>query len=247
MLRIFILIWRVWFFILFLSITIIFFIPIYKMGGSNKNFKKWFWGAAGWGKFITYGLGFFPEIYDPLRVLEQKEPAVFVANHTSMLDIMICYCFLSSPFIFIGKKELEKIPFFGIIYKRTNILIDRSSSRSGGKAIIEAGKRLKNKINLMIFPEGGVPKDSSVLLNEFKEGAFAIAIKNQIPIVPITFLDNKRKFPYKTIFFGSPGKLRIVVHEKISTKDMNLKEHVFSLSNSVKNILMNSLQRDLKG
>src|SRR5690606_40937551 len=64
--------------------------------------------------------------------------------------------------------------------------------------------RLKQGLSICIFPEGGVP-DSSILLDDFKDGAFRLAIDHQIPIVPITFYDNKKRFSYKFLS-GSPGK-----------------------------------------
>jgi len=48
-------------------------------------------------------------------------------------------------------------------------------------------------MSICIFPEGGVP-DESIVLDEFKDGAFRLAIEHQIPIVPMTFADNKKRF-----------------------------------------------------
>ena len=50
---------------------------------------------------------------------------MLVANHTSMLDIMLMLKVSKNPFVFIGKKELAKIPLFGFFYKRVCIMVDR--------------------------------------------------------------------------------------------------------------------------
>ena len=71
-------------------------------------------------------------------------------------------------------------------------------------------------MSICIFPEGGVP-DEAIVLDEFKDGAFRMAINHQIPIVPITFADNKKRFSY-TFFSGSPGKMRAKVHHFILPK-----------------------------
>ena len=115
-----------------------------------------------------------------------------------------------------GKKELSKIPLFGFFYKRTCILVDRSSSKSRMEVFNRAQKRINQGLSICIFPEGGVPDDESVVLDTFKDGAFRLAIEHEIPIVPITFADNKKRFSY-TFFSGSPGIMRVKMHSHIET------------------------------
>ena len=142
---------------------------------------------------------------------------MLVANHTSMTDIMLMLVTVKDPFVFVGKKELAKIPLFGYFYKRTCILVDRGSQRSRKEVFDSAQRRLNNGTSICIFPEGGVPDDTSVVLDTFKDGAFRLAIDHQIPIVPIVFYDNKKRFPY--IFFkGCPGQMRVKIKNFISTE-----------------------------
>lgn len=145
---------------------------------------------------------------------------MFIANHTSMTDIMLMLAAVKNPFVFVGKKELAKIPLFGFFYKRTCILVDRSSPESRRAVFLRAQRRLKQGLSICIFPEGGVP-DESVLLDEFKDGAFRLAINHQIPIVPLTFADNKKRFSY-TFFSGGPGKMRAKIHKFIDTKGLTI-------------------------
>lgn len=142
---------------------------------------------------------------------------MFVANHTSITDIMLMLAIMDHPFVFLGKVELARIPLFGYFYRRTCILVDRSSQKSRLEAFAEAQRRLMQGNSICIFPEGGVPADESIVMAPFKDGAFRLAIDHQIPIVPITFHDNKKRFSY-TFFSGSPGKMRAKIHEVISTK-----------------------------
>ncbi|MFY7666100.1 lysophospholipid acyltransferase family protein, partial [Flavobacterium sp.] len=153
---------------------------------------------------------------------EAPEPGksyMFIANHTSMTDIMLMLSTIRSPFVFVGKKELVNIPLFGFFYKRTCILVDRSSSKSRGEVFKRAQSRLNQGLSICIFPEGGVPDDESVLLDEFKDGAFRLAIEHQIPILPLTFADNKKRFSY-TFFSGSPGVMRVTVHRALPTNGL---------------------------
>lgn len=164
---------------------------------------------------------------------------MFVANHTSMTDIMLMFYSTKNPFVFVGKKELAKIPLFGYIYKRTCILVDRGNTKSRVEAFRRAEKRLDEGLSVCIFPEGGVPDDLSVLLDEFKDGAFRLAIDHQIPIAPMTFHDNKKRFPY-SFFIGGPGKMRVKVHKLIPTADLTLDKRK-ELKKETRDVILNEL------
>lgn len=146
---------------------------------------------------------------------------MIVANHTSMLDIMLMLVLIKNPFVFVGKQELSKIPLFGFFYKRTCILVDRGNSKSRMEVFNQAQKRISRGLSVCIFPEGGVPDDESIVLDTFKDGAFRLAIEHQIPIIPISFGDNKTRFSY-TFFSGSPGLMRAKIHQVIETKGKTL-------------------------
>ncbi|GIZ08072.1 1-acyl-sn-glycerol-3-phosphate acyltransferase [Flavobacterium sp. UMI-01] len=169
-----------------------------------------------WAKFILFGMGFYYKIEKESQ-LDPKKSYMIVANHTSMTDIMLMLAVVKNPFVFVGKQELAKIPLFGFFYKRTCILVDRNCSKSKNDVFKKAQKRLNMGLSVCIFPEGGVPDDESIILDTFKDGAFRLAIDHQIPIVPITFGDNKKRFSY-TFFSGSPGLMRVKIHSPIETK-----------------------------
>ena len=147
---------------------------------------------------------------------------MLVANHTSMTDIMLMLYVSKNPFVFVGKKELAKIPIFGFFYKRTCILVDRQSPKSRHNVYMRAQAKLDQGLSVCIFPEGGVP-ETDVLLDEFKDGAFRMAIEHQIPVAPMTFHDNKRRFSYDFETCG-PGIMRAKLHELISTEGYTLED-----------------------
>ncbi len=152
--------------------------------------------------------------------MNRGESYMLVSNHSSMLDIMLMLKASKNPFVFVGKKELVKIPVFGFFYKRVCIMVDREKSSSRSAVYRRAQRRLNQGLSICIFPEGGVPEEH-ILLDEFKDGAFKMAIAHKIPVVPMTFYDNKRRFPF-TFFSGGPGRCRVKVHSFYETK--NLKE-----------------------
>lgn len=198
-----------------------------------------------WSDLILLGMGMFPSREGNIKT-KKNSPYIFVANHVSMIDVMLLVSTVrKNPLVFIGKKELDKIPIFGTIYKRTMILVDRSSKESKKQAFEQTKKKLNAGISLGIFPEGTVP-GLDVELAPFKHGAFTMAIEHQVPIVPMTFLDNKRRFPWSFggligASKGSPGILRVKIHDPIETKGM-VKEDRVKLSDDVRKLMLDDLR-----
>ncbi|WP_456376283.1 lysophospholipid acyltransferase family protein [Lutibacter sp.] len=239
----FYIIWRSWFLGWFL-LTLLPVFPILIIVTSSENLYPIFYKIArAWAKTILFVMG-FKIVLKADQILEKEKSFMFCPNHTSMIDIFVMLSITKNPFVFVGKKELAKIPVFGFFYKRTCILVDRSNSSSRKAVFDEARRRMSNGLDICIFPEGLVPEDESILLSEFKNGAFRLAIEHQIPIVPITFYDCKKRFSY-TFFSGSPGKLRVKIHDFIATKGLTLKD-----SNTIKkqtfDLIYNELSTDLK-
>lgn len=232
------LLYRIWFYIL-IAIPIILLLPFLLLSIAKESWYPFFFRLARiWAKFILFGMGFVPMVKREQKI-DRKESYMFVANHTSMTDIMLMLYTSRNPFVFVGKKELAKIPLFGFFYKRTCILVDRGSERSRKAVFYRAQKRLQDGVSICIFPEGGVPYDKSILLDEFKDGAFRLAINHQIPIVPITFADNKKRFSY-TFFSGGPGRMRVTVHKFISTENLKI-DSKFAIKEKVWNTIHQQL------
>lgn len=209
-------VWRIWFYVLMALPILVMFPFLVASILTEKGYPYFFRMARIWAKFILFGMGFYYKI-EKSQALQPNESYMIVANHTSMTDIMLMLATIKNPFVFVGKKELSKIPLFGFFYKRTCILVDRSSSKSRMEVFNRAQKRLNQGLSICIFPEGGVPDDESVVLDSFKDGAFRLAVEHQIPIVPISFADNKKRFSY-TFFSGSPGLMRVKIHPLVQTK-----------------------------
>jgi 1-acyl-sn-glycerol-3-phosphate acyltransferase len=214
------LLWRIWFYIM-MGIPIIIMFPFLVISILKEKWYPYFFIMARiWAKMALFGTGFYYKI-EREQEFEANNSYMLIANHTSMTDIMLMLVVSKHPFVFVGKKELSKIPLFGFFYKRSCILVDRSSSRSRMEVFDQAQKRIKQGLSICIFPEGGVPSDESIVLDDFKDGAFRLAIEHQIPIVPITFPDNKKRMSY-TFFSGSMGVMRVKVHPFINTIGMTI-------------------------
>jgi 1-acyl-sn-glycerol-3-phosphate acyltransferase len=215
--------WRFWFYFLTI-ITILILLPILILTIlSDKTYKLFFGIARIWAYIIFYGMGMrytLERDYKPIK----NNSYIIVANHASMLDIMLMLILVKdNPFVFVGKAELSKIPIFGFIYKRTCILVDRANSKSRNDVYLSARDKINNGLSICIFPEGGVTDDPDVLLDDFKEGAFRLALEHKLPILPLTFYGLKYYFPFINSV-GKPGRVLAKIHEPIIVEKLALNE-----------------------
>lgn len=237
---IFIPLWRIWFYVL-IGFAILLLFPFLIISISKKKWYKGFFVFARiWATIILFGMGLIPKIKKE-EPLKKGKSYMFVANHTSMTDIMLMFYAVKRPFVFVGKKELARLPLFGYFYKRTCILVDRNNAKSKKEVFDAAEERLKSGLSICIFPEGGVPEDQSILLDTFKDGAFRLANDHNIPIVPLTFHDNKKRFSYH-FFSGGPGVLRVKRHKKIDTEQFS-KESKRLIKDQVRQIILKELEQ----
>lgn len=237
-----VLLWRIWMILLGASYVLVFGLVVtIPLIFSEKAFKYVYPIIRYWGKFIFYGIGFRLE-YEERVKLDPKENYVFVANHTSMMDIMTVLTVLKHhPIVFVGKAELGKIPIFGRIYKRICILVDRSSMKSRAQVIPNAMEKLNQDLSIFIFPEGGVSDDTSIVLDKFKDGAFNIAIETQTPIAVLAIEGLKEMFPFDW-FKGHPGKVKVTLLEVIPTEGKNIKEH----KNEIKDYTYQIIRKEIE-
>ena len=231
--------YRIWFYVMVtLPILVMFpFLVLFTI--SERTYSQFFWLARNiWANCILYGMGCYPLIYREQQ-LEKGKSYMLVANHSSMLDIMLMLKVSRNPFVFIGKKELVKIPIFGFFYKRVCILVDRKSTKSRSAVYRRAQNRLNQGLSICIFPEGGVPHED-ILLDDFKDGAFKMSIAHGIPVVPITFYDNKKRFSF-SFFSGGPGITRAKVHRFFATDRLD-EEDKRVLKDKVRQVILRELK-----
>jgi 1-acyl-sn-glycerol-3-phosphate acyltransferase len=166
---------------------------------------------------------------------------IYVSNHTSFLDIPGICLTLPGEFKPLAKKELLKIPVFGIIIKGACIIVDRSSTESRKKSIDMLKQALREGINILLFAEG-TQNRSKELLQPFHDGAFRIAIDAQQPIIPIVIIGAGKLMAPGTINMR-PGNVKIIVGNEIQTEGLttsdsaNLKTQTFEV---MKNMIVSN-------
>jgi len=241
--KVLLVLWRGWFYFLAAIPVIVLFIPLAFFVLLPNGYRYVFWIARNvWAPFVLLGMGFWVKKANAFP--EEGKSFMLIANHSSYIDVMVILRLRKTPFVFVGKKELVNIPIFGFLYKRAAIMVDRSSSKSRFGVYGRAQKVIAKGYSVCIFPETDYI-DESIVLNPFKQGAFKLAIEHELPILPMAFLDCKRKFPWHTSH-GFPGDLRAKALEIIPTS--NLKEtDIPNLQEKAYQIIKISLLNDPKG
>ena len=230
--------WKVWFYLLILVVILVFSPLLIISLSSDKFYRFFFLLARMWAHIVFYGTGFRQKVLVKQR-FDPKKSYMLTANHTSMMEIMLMLILVKNPFVFVGKKELAKLPIFGYFYKKACILVDRSSAVSRQKTMISAAEKLANGLSVCIFPEGGVPNDETIILDTFKDGAFRLAIDFSIPVVPMTFVGLKQMFPFR-FFAGRPGVVMVYQHPFVLTKTLTQRDKP-ELKEQVREVILKPL------
>lgn len=161
---------------------------------------------------------FSPVTVTGLDKIDTTKPHVYAVNHGSALDIPILYAELPFQFRIAFKKELLSYPVIGWQLKRSGqVCIDQQNPSRSISSIRAAMKGLQAGLPLVIFPEGGRTNDGEI--KPFLAGAFFLAIKAQVDVVPIALVGTYELLPMNTYHIRS-RPLEMRVGEPISTQGM---------------------------
>jgi 1-acyl-sn-glycerol-3-phosphate acyltransferase len=228
-------IWKLWFVLVFITIFLVLF-PFFYVALLTKKFEFVYKLKRFWGKSSAYLSFLFPVIKYQTKKYKMPRPCIFVANHTSYLDIIFSPFYIDHTAVYMGKYELLKIPLFKTFFKHLDIPVNRKSVTDAHKAFTDCGKKLDEGLSVVIYPEGTISENGK--LRPFKNGAFKLAIEKQVPIVPAVNLNNwwflqnggyfksNGRFGIPDIFVGNPIETKGMTNENIN----ELKEKVFNFT-----------------
>jgi 1-acyl-sn-glycerol-3-phosphate acyltransferase len=179
------------------------------------------WCARWWCRLVAYS------IFSRIRVhgkenIRKDETYVYMANHSSLIDTPALFGYLPYQFKIMAKKELFYIPFMGWhLWTSGNFPVDRSDGRKTAKSLRQVIEGVKQGKSLAVFPEGTRTPDGQ--LQEFKPGAFKIALRAGVPIVPVTIRGTFKLLP-KTTLAPRPGRVDVFIGEPIATEGYTEKQ-----------------------
>ena len=151
-------------------------------------------------------------------------PCVFVANHRSYYDIPLLLAGLDEPYGILAKEELGKIPLLNRWMKLLGcVFVQRDDVRASVRALNDATAIVESGRSFVIFPEGTRYKGEEGGVGEFKNGAFRIAVKTGVPVVPVAITGARALFENNGNLCH-PGMVRIKVLPPIQTAGMSRAE-----------------------
>lgn len=169
---------------------------------------------------------------------------VIVTNHTSYLDTPVICTMISGNYHFMGKVELLKHPVLKLFFKTIDVPVDRSSRIAGYRALKKVEENINKGMSLILYPEGTMSKNPPYM-SEFKTGAFKLAVDTQVPILPVTFINNYQLMKGSGTKEGSvPGTMRAYFHAPIETKGLSSAEDVEALSKRVFELIDSKLEKN---
>lgn len=169
--------------------------------------------------------------------LVDHRPAIFCFNHQSSADFFILLKILRKDIAGIAKKELEYTPLGPIFKAMGAIFIDRSNKAKAIAAMKPAIEALKKGTSIVIAPEG--TRSGSKTLGTFKKGAFHLAMKAGVPIVPIVIKNAYMAMPKGSKIF-KPTHIEVVVLDPVDTSEWKPK-HINAYVEKVRNLFLKEL------
>lgn len=203
----------------------------------NQNGRTFHWCATTWGRAVLRIASVRVRVKG-LDHLEVGKNYIFTANHASYFDIPAILSALPGQIRIVFKKELTRIPVFGWAMKLGSyISIDRGDSRDAMESLEKAAREIREGSAVLLFPEGTRTHDGK--LQSFKRGAFALAVRSGVPIIPLTVNGSYSILPRKRLRVHS-GDIELIVHPPVATNGCDGKEGELQLMEKVRSVIASS-------
>lgn len=200
----------------------------------NKDGNIYHREARFWSKIVLAIAGVKCKVMGSENI-DLSKNYIFVSNHVSLFDIPAVVASIPMQVRIVAKKELTKIPLFGTSIKRGGyIIIDRGKSLEAVRSLEEASQKIRNGASVLLFPEGTRSKDGT--LQPFKRGAFLLAAKSGIPIVPVTINGSYKILPKSKLRINS-GEVHIIIDKPIATNGCEGKKGELQLMEDVRKVI----------
>ncbi|GAB4420105.1 MAG: lysophospholipid acyltransferase family protein [Bacteroidia bacterium] len=167
------------------------------------------------------------------KKVQRKDTYVILANHLNLFDIIMTGSCIQHPFKPLIKQELLRVPLLGQLLALTSVPVKRSDAASRQASFERMLGELKRRMSILIFPEGTRNRTTEPL-KSFYDGAFRLAIKAQVPVLPVVLLDIRKLQPVGT-FLVRPGAVILQFLDPVDTQGLGeddvegLKERIFRL------------------
>jgi 1-acyl-sn-glycerol-3-phosphate acyltransferase len=170
--------------------------------------------------------------------LDPSRSYLFLSNHQSIYDIPVLFWYLPFQLRIIAKDSLGRFPFLGWHLRRTgHVLVDRTNP--GKSTLTQVGRLMRERLSLLVFPEGTRSQDGRLL--RFKAGTILLAIDAGIPIVPVA-IEGTRHVMRKGRLMTCPGHVRLHVHPPVETAGLD-RSHARDVATRVEQAVRTDVER----
>lgn len=199
-------------------------------------------------KFTCFWASLYIWIFPPWSVtisgrenIKPNETYVFVSNHQSLVDILVVFT-LFCHFKWVSKAELFKIPLIGWnMFLNGYVRLERGKNYSVKKMYQACERHLRQGSSIYLFPEG--TRSESGRLRDFKEGAFALAKRQQVPILPVVIEGSRTALPKNSLNFHGEADIHVTILAPIEPKSF-ADTPATELATQVRSIIENKLKTD---
>ncbi|MGB5872977.1 MAG: lysophospholipid acyltransferase family protein [Bacteroidota bacterium] len=165
-----------------------------------------------WARLVLFVCGVKVQVRG-LEHVQQPQSYIYVSNHASMFDIPCILAGIPDQIRIVYKKELEVIPVFGWGLKwGSYISIDRSHRASAMRSLDSAAQKIRDGASVLLYAEGTRTTDGK--LQPFKRGAFKLAVKAGIPVVPLTINGTFHILRKRSVVIR-PGRAELILERPI--------------------------------
>jgi 1-acyl-sn-glycerol-3-phosphate acyltransferase len=173
--------------------------------------------SCAWASFYVVSNPIWRERFAGREKLPWKGAAVLVANHLSLLDILVLYG-LFRPFKWVSKAELFRVPFVGWNMRLNDYVALQRGDRESIRQMMDACRaHLARGTPVMLFPEGTRSRDGR--LQPFKDGAFRLALEAGCPVIPIALAGTAEALPKHGLAMRRPMRAEVRVLDPIRPED----------------------------
>lgn len=181
--------------------------PFDRTGNLQHGCARW------WCRMVALTIGARIRVHGTDHV-RRDGSYVYVANHSSLIDTPALFACLPYQFKIMAKRGLFHVPFLGWhLWTSGHFPIDRGDARKTARSLKSVVDGLRAGKSLAVFPEGTRTPDGR--LQEFKAGAFKIAARAGVPVVPVTIRGTFALLP-KTTLAPRPGRVDVFIGEPIA-------------------------------
>ena len=155
-----------------------------------------------------------------LQNVPRDRPAILLSNHASNFDMLALIQTMPVSFRVVAKRFLFHIPIFGWCLRLAGMIpIDRNKRAQAIQSLEEAAERIKTGMPVLFFPEG--TRGTGKTLLPFKKGAFVIAVKSGVPIVPVSVVGSAAILPKRSVRVR-PGRIVVTYGPEIAVSSYTL-------------------------